>query len=437
MQTAKKSFIQRLNPFSKSENTATNAQELRSTLNHWSEQLASTLGITFSQGGAISSNPKTASTLTAIARAQSIIADGIATMPLKDYRKVSGGKEEVTDSNITMLLREPIAGMTNYTFRRLLTLWAVRYGNGVAFIEKDKSGKAIGLIPILPENVTEPQFIDGKYLYTVRVGGDVYYPTVYDVVHIKYNSNNGIWGISPLVQHAQSLGISLNAEKYGLDYFQNGGKPAFYASTPSALGEVSRKALQESLRESFAASNNGFALMDNGLMLHTISANPSETQFSEVRAYGISEASRIYGVPKYMLSDASDSSYTNSETEYISFYNGTLMAHAICQEQEYTIKLYTEVEKRSGRYLKHNFNALMRADSTTRAAFYGALYRMGVFNADDIREKEDMNSLPDGVGKTYFTDANLIPLSKFDDFYDAKISVLIGQDMANQTKIQA
>jgi len=420
----------RFGRFSFDSNRKKTESELRSTLNHWSESLAHNLGIDWSSSNeAILSNPYTASTLTAIARAQSIIADGIATMPLKDYQRTNEGKTEVTDSAVSQLLREPIPGMTGYTFRRLLTLWAVKYGNGLAYIEKTASGTPTRLTPIPNENISEPVIIDGELFYKIKVNGKGYTLSVYDVVHIKYNSDNGFWGVSPLKTHAKSLGISLNAEKYGLDYFANGAKPAFYASTPAALREIDRTTLQKSLRDTFATSNNGFALLDNNLMLHSMTSNPTETQFTEVRAYGIAEASRIYGVPKYMLSDASDSSYTNSETEYIHFYNSTLMAHAISQEQEYSMKLYTEVEKRT-RYLKHSFNSLMRADSTTRAAFYGSLFRMGVMNTNEIRTYEDMNTVEDG--NTRFTDANLIPLDKFSEFYDAKISVLIGQDMANQ-----
>lgn len=381
---------------------------------------------------AIKSNEYTASTLTAIARAQAIISDGIADMSLKDYQTTPEGKTELVNSNVTELLREPINGMTNYTFRRLLTYWSVKYGNGLAYIIKDKTGAANGLIPILPENYRSPQYSNGQWYYNIFNPTDnkTYTLGVYDILHIRYNSEDGFWGRSPLLIHAQSLGISLNAEKYGLDYFQNGGKPAFYASTPAAIPEVSRKALQESLKETFAASNNGFAMLDNGLMLHTISANPSETQFAEVRAYGIAEASRIYGVPKYMLSDASDSSYTNSESEAIHFYTSTLMAHAINQEQEYSLKLYTEREKASGRYLKMNFNSLMRADSTTRAAFYQTLFINGVLNQDEIRAYEGLNKIPDNSGQTYYVQANLIPSNKMGEFYDAKVSVLIGQQLA-------
>lgn len=423
MQSSKKSFLQRINPLN------WGAEKRASgNIGQWSNFWERVLNI--NSDGKIIADPYTSSTLTAIARAQSIIADGIASMPLKDYKRTPDGKEEVYDSAVSQLLREPIPGMTGYTFRRLLTLWAVKYGNGIAYIEKTPSGRPLKLIPILKECVTQTFFdVDGLLWYKLKVNGSFYTVNAYEVIHIKYNSDDGYWGISPLETHARSLGINLNAEKYGLDYFNNGAKPAFYASTPAALREVDRKALQTSLKSVFAENNNGFALLDNDLMLHSMTSNPSETQFTEVRAYGIAEASRIYGVPKYMLADASDSSYTNSETEYIHFYNSTLMAHAISQEQEYSMKLYTEVEKRS-RYLKHSFNSLMRADSTTRAEFYGALFRMGVMNTNEIRTYEDMNTVEEG--NTRFTDANLIPLDKFSEFYDAKISVLIGQDLANQ-----
>jgi hypothetical protein len=54
-------------------------------------------------------------------------------------------------------------------------------------------------------------------------------------------------------------------------------------------------------------------------------------------------------------------------------------------------------------------DAFMRGDTPSRYAAYAVARQWGWFSADDVRELEDMNPIPDGKGALYLTPMNMIP----------------------------
>jgi phage portal protein BeeE len=50
----------------------------------------------------------------------------------------------------------------------------------------------------------------------------------------------------------------------------------------------------------------------------------------------------------------------------------------------------------------------MRGDTTARTQYYNAMHQNGILNADEIRSLEDFNDQPDGQGKLYFLNGNML-----------------------------
>lgn len=61
----------------------------------------------------------------------------------------------------------------------------------------------------------------------------------------------------------------------------------------------------------------------------------------------------------------------------------------------------------SNRYAKYKVEGLLRGDSQSRAQFYNTMRTIGVMNADEIRDLEDMPPLPDSKGQAYLTPLNM------------------------------
>jgi phage portal protein BeeE len=76
-------------------------------------------------------------------------------------------------------------------------------------------------------------------------------------------------------------------------------------------------------------------------------------------------------------------------------------------------QLLNPVEK--GRFFcKFTIEGLLRGDILSRYQAYSIGRNWGWLSADDVRETEDMNPLPDGQGETYMAPANMLPASEFE-----------------------
>lgn len=60
-----------------------------------------------------------------------------------------------------------------------------------------------------------------------------------------------------------------------------------------------------------------------------------------------------------------------------------------------------------GTEVRYDMDSLLRGDSAARAAFYNVMRQVGAYNADDIRERENMPPIPDGKGQTYLQPVNM------------------------------
>lgn len=59
---------------------------------------------------------------------------------------------------------------------------------------------------------------------------------------------------------------------------------------------------------------------------------------------------------------------------------------------------------------KYSIEGLLRGDSQARAEFYRVMREIGAYSADDIRDLEDLQPIPGGVGKIYLQPMNFVPL---------------------------
>ena len=87
-----------------------------------------------------------------------------------------------------------------------------------------------------------------------------------------------------------------------------------------------------------------------------------------------------------------------------------MQPHLVQKEQEWTYKLLTQKERENGMYLKLNFASILRGDNQARSAYYEKMTAIGVYNADECRALEDMNPIPDGLGKQYWKSKNYAPV---------------------------
>lgn len=353
-------------------------------------------------------NERTAMQTTAVYACVRILAEAIASLPLHVYEyQDDGGKKLVHDHPLYYLLHdEPNPEMTSFVFRETLMSHLLIWGNAYAQIIRDGAGRVLGLYPLLPDKMDVQRDDKGNIYYVYSRNSDENpmfkeYGNIKlkaeDVFHIPGLGFDGLIGYSPIAMAKNAVGMTLACEEYGASFFANGANPGGVLEHPGVLKDPSK--VRESWNSVYRGVNNAhkIAVLEEGMKYQQIGIPPEEAQFLETRKFQINEIARLYRIPPHMVGDLDKSSFSNIEQQSLEFVKYTLDPWVIRWEQSLQRSLLLPGEK--GKYfIKLNVDGLLRGDYQSRMNGYAVGRQNGWFSANDIREMENMNPIPDEEG---------------------------------------
>ena len=387
------------------------------------QSLSSLFGSQTTSGMAVNAN--SAMSIASVHACVRVISDAISGLSFKLYFDDGTNKRQVVAHYSNYVLNEPNPYQTKFDFMTFMTAQLVLKGNAYAFIKRDERFIATAIHPIVSDTVSA-YMMDGELFYRVNAPG---FPSVIpasDMLHFKgLSTDNVLVGKSPIVMHAETLGIDLAAIKSSAAVYKNG-TLKFLLKSVSKIDQAQAAPLRKSL-DDVIEGNQRSAVLPHGVEMEKLSMTPEEAQYIQARQFSAEEIARIFGVPASMIG-AKDGIKSSVEQEYQDFYSRTLMSYCINIEQELRRKLLTENDK-TFYYFKFNFNSLLRASANDRADFYNKGIRGGWLSPNEARAFEDAEGFDNG-GK-YYVEANLIPADQFEAYMNAKIEQLMASAYSN------
>lgn len=353
---------------------------------------------------------------TAVFACARILAEGEAALPLIFYQRLNGGgKTRATAHRLYPILHDlPNPEMTSIELRETLMGHLALRGNAFAEIERDQGNRIKGLWPLRPDK-TEVKRVNGQLVYVVDVPGEGPQGLpARNVMHLRGFGYDGLMGYSPIALARQAIGLAMATEEFGARFFGNGAKPGGVLETPNKLSDKAYDRLTKWWNDRHQGLENShrMAILEEGLELHEIGIAPDEAQFLETRKFQVSEIARMFRVPPHMLAYLEGgASYASIEQMSLEFVIYTLTPWLVRWEQAIYRDLLTEAERLSY-FAEHLIDGLLRGDIQSRYEAYNIGRTGGWLSADDIRELENMNPLPDGEGKIYLVPLNMVPVSQ-------------------------
>jgi HK97 family phage portal protein len=342
-----------------------------------------------------------------------LISEDIAKLPLHFYRRLNPrGKEKVANSpNYALLHDQPNPEMTAMSFREAMMAHLLLWGNCYAEKEMNQVGQVKALWPISPDRVQAYRDSETQEIhYEVRLEGNIGKKTLPKdaMFHAPGLSYNGIIGLSPIGKLRESLGLTMAAQEFGSRFYGAGTHPGVVVSHPGRLSPEAQKNLKFSLTERYAGLGKAhrLLLLEEAMKIEKIGIPPNEAQFLETRKFQITEVARIYRVPPHKLADLERATFSNIEHQSLEYVVDTLMPWLVRLEQAYKMQLLPSALERRRYFWEHSVDGLLRGDIKSRYDAYAIGRNWGWLSANDIREKENMNPLPDEFGDDY-----LIPLN--------------------------
>lgn len=364
-------------------------------------------------------NERSAMQMTAVYSCVRILAEAVAGLPLHLYRyKEDGGKEKALDHILYNLLHdEPNKEMSSFIFRETLMTHLLLWGNAYAQIIRNGKGEIIALYPLMPNKMTVDRDENGEIVYiysrstdeAIKENGTVYL-TSRDVLHIPGLGFDGLVGYSPIAMAKNAIGLAIAAEEYGSKFYANGAAPSGVLEHPGTIKDPAR--LRENWNSTFGGSVNSgkVAVLEEGMKYTPISISPEQAQFLETRKFQINEIARIFRVPPHMVGDLEKSSFSNIEQQSLEFVKYTLDPWVIRWEQSLSRSLLTSDEKKKY-FFKFNLEGLLRGDYASRMSGYATARQNGWMSANDIRELENLDKIPQELGgDLYLINGNMLPL---------------------------
>lgn len=360
-------------------------------------------------------------TASAVWSAITIIAGGLGSLPLKLLHRTGPRSKEVARDHPAhrVVHRRPNDWQTAFEYREMTQGHVLTRGNGYSQIIRDQANRLTDLVPLHPGRI-RPKVENGALVYEfTQPDGRIRTFPAAEILHIRGLSPNGIVGYSPITLARESIGLTLAAERHGATLFGNDARPGGVLETPDKLDEQQR----ENLAKTWSAAHSGgnahsVAVLEQNLQWKAVGFSSDDAQFLQTRQFQIAEIARWFNVPPHKLKDLLRATFTNIEQQNIEFVVDTMRPWAERWEQRYDVSLLTEQEQADGFFFKFSLDALLRGDSAARAAFFTAMFQMGVLSTNDIREAEDLDEVDGGDQRFVPMNMNLLE--------DAGLDILSG-----------
>lgn len=325
----------------------------------------------------------------------------------------NGNKKRLIGVPVANLLnKRPNPELTPFSFKELITAWALTWGNGYAEIVRDGANRPAELWPIAPDRVEVRRDETGELYYEVsNARGPKTNIPANNMFHLHGLGFDGLVGYSVISYAARSIGLGLATEAFGSSFFGNGARIGGVVTVPqqSNLNDQGKRNLKKSLNEKHGGPENGLGIevLDAGMDYKQIGIPPEDAQFIETRKLQVEEICRWFRVKPHKIAHLDRATFNNMEQESRDSVGDSIMPWAIRLEQEADKKLITTPRIHTKLILK----SLLRADTKTQTEHYQAMLDRGVYSINKVLELEDQNTIgPDGDKR--FVPLNMTTLDK-------------------------
>lgn len=328
-------------------------------------------------------------------------------------RKLSNGgrttKERLPNHPVARLLSKPNEWQTRASYWQDASSWLVRYGNFYAFKARGVTGPIRRLLPLDPAACEPKQRPDWSVVYEATLNGGArkeFLPS--EVHHARTRARNGVKGDSPVMDVRESIALEIAAERMGASVFGNGAMPGLvfnYAEgSQGHKDDTERNQFVEDIQRAYGRRGRFKALLlPKGIELNDpITVENEKAQFLQVRQLQRTIIAGAFGVPPHLVGDLSKGTFNNVEQQDINFTTNVILPLVRVFEAAMERDLLTDEDRAGGVIIRFNPDAILRGDFLSRQQGLSIQRTNGVINANEWREREDMNPREDAGGDAYY-----------------------------------
>lgn len=324
-----------------------------------------------------------------VAACITLIADRIAALPIKLYRKEAEKVNEILDDNRIRLLNGDTGDTLNATEMRKRWVRDYFLGKGAyTYIHRTVTNEITGIYYVDETDISVLANVDPIFKdYKISVNGRSYFN--YEFIKILRNSKGLGTGTSIIAENPLALAVYYNTMKFENANIRKGGNKRGFLKAASKLSKPALEELKEAWKKLYSNSDDkedNIVLLNDGVDFKESSSTSVELQLNENKQTNAAELCKLFCMPMSVLNGTADKAAISQ------FVQNCLMPVINTIEAALDHDFLTENEK-TDMYWAFDTTELTRGDFAERMNAYAVAYQNNFYQLDEIREREDLPPL--------------------------------------------
>ena len=210
------------------------------------------------------------------------------------------------------------------------------------------------------------------------------------IIHGRMNClYHPLLGVSPLFAAASAASI---AGRIGLNsdtFFANMSRPGGILVAPGEVKEDTAARLQREWDNNYHGAGSGkTAVLTEGLDYKPLAMAATDAQLIEQLRWSVEDIARVFRVPGFLLGNAAQMTFRNSEASMRAYYSGCLGYHLEDIEADFDRAMGFSDAKVVTEQVVFDLSSMLRSESDIRFATYKIGTDSGVLAINDVRVRE-------------------------------------------------
>jgi len=315
-----------------------------------------------------------------------LLADSVASMPLRAYRIDKNGQRIMVP--LPDVLADPDPESNTYELIHQMMAAMALHGNSYIKIDRDRNGNMIGLVPLHPYQMQVLPTGDMTGRRYLHLGNEM---NREDILHQRwFTPPQSLVGISPLNQTRNIIGLSLAMDRHLAQFYGEGATPSSILETDQKLNLEQARVIQATW-ESTHRRHRKPAVLSDGLKWRPITTSAADAEMIKTREQIIRDIARIFRVPSHLIGATGDNqTYQNVEQASLNFLTHTIAPWI--RRIEISISKILD----PGVDVAFDTSTLLRVDALTRARVNMINVSMGARTPNEVRQIEGMEPFEGG-----------------------------------------
>lgn len=360
-----------------------------------------------------------------------LLSETLGKMPLKYMQQTEKGTIRAEPSPAYLVLKNrPNEYMTPTTFWSTVEMNRNHFGNAFCYCRySKKTGNLIDVwimqsdcVKVLVDNVGYfGQSNSIWYVYTDPQTSKQYIYRNEEVLHFKTSMTfDGILGIPVRKMLETTVKGGLYSQNFMNNLYKTGLTGSCTLEYVGDLDKEKRKLLKDTMEELATGAENagGLIPVPLGMKITPLNIKLTDSQFFDLKKHNALQIAGAFGIKPNQINLYEKSSYSNSESQQLSFYIESMQYTLKHYEEETTYKISLDSEIKANKFYKFNEMAILRADTKTQMETLSKAVNNAIYTPNEARDILD-KEWKDG-GDALMCNGNYIPVTDIGNQYKKK-----------------